>query len=109
DNRPSKATDQYFLAISYCELRTGSLPLDVSNPAAAIWAHAQGKLDLSKLPSAEQVVIRKATSLEPDKRYSSVVEMVRALRHACARTTPTGGRPSFRPTRTDELAPGSEV
>src|SRR5207245_4344612 len=57
DNRPSKATDQYFLAISYCELRTGSLPLDVSSPATAIWAHAHGRLDLSKLPSGEQAVI----------------------------------------------------
>lgn len=107
DNKPSRATDQYFLAISYAELRTGSLPLDVTSPAAAIWAHAQGKLDFSKLPSAEQAVLRKATSLEPEKRYATVVEMVRALRHACMRTTPKPS--SFRPTRTDELAPGSEI
>ncbi len=107
DNKPSKATDQYFLAISYVELRTGSLPLDISSPASAIWAHAQGKLDLSKLPTGEQQVIRKATSLKPENRYGTVVEFVRALRHACVRTTPV--RPSFRPTRTDELAPGSEI
>ena len=106
-SRPSKATDQYFLAISCVELRTGSLPLDISSPASAIWAHAQGKLDLSKLPSMEQPVIRRATSLDPEKRFPNVVEMVRALRHACARTTPT--RPSFRPIHTDELAPGSEI
>src|SRR5581483_10926411 len=98
DNRPSKATDQYFLAISYCELRTGSLPLDVSAPAAAIFAHANGKLDLSKLTSGEQAVIRRATSLKPDERFPTCVEMVRALRHTCARSTPVN-RPSFRPTR----------
>src|SRR5205085_11525735 len=85
ENKPSKATDQYCLAVSYVELRTGELPLNISSPAAAIWAHAQGKLDLSKLPPAEQIVIRKATSVKPDERYPSIVEMVRALRQAIER------------------------
>src|SRR5208283_4102690 len=47
--RPSNWTDQYCLAISYIELRTGALPFSARNPAAAIQAHVQGRLDLSRL------------------------------------------------------------
>ena len=56
-------SDQYSLAISYVELRTGHLPFDAKVPAAIIYSHVQGKLDLSRLPTAEMVVIRKATAM----------------------------------------------
>jgi serine/threonine protein kinase len=110
DNQPSKATDQYCLAISYVELRTGALPLNIASPAAAIWAHAQGKLDLTKLSAAEQTVIRRATSVEPDKRYPTTVEMVRDLRKAIERPAALL-RSSFHPVLTlDEMIkPGIEV
>lgn len=82
ENKPTRTTDQYFLAISYIELRTGSLPIAAASPAAAIWAHVQGKLDLSRLAPAEQEVLRKATAVKPDQRYDTTMEMVRALRQA---------------------------
>lgn len=108
ENKPTRTTDQYFLAISYIELRTGSLPINVASPAAAIWAHVQGKLDLSKLSSAEQEVIRRAAAVKPEDRYDTTMEMVRALRQAIE-----GGGQSQRVSRVvkpDELVkPGSEI
>ncbi|GIW82971.1 MAG: hypothetical protein KatS3mg105_4778 [Gemmatales bacterium] len=81
-NKPSHATDQYSLAITYVELRTGKVPVDLSSPAAAIWSHIEGKLKLEHLPPAEREVIRKATAIDPHQRFSSALEMARALRQA---------------------------
>lgn len=106
DSKPSRSTDQYCFAISYVELRTGTLPLNVSSPHAAIMAHVHGKLDLSKLPAVEQPIIKRATSVDPEKRYPTTIEMVRALRQAIE-----GYRPKSTPLtiNLDELAAGKEV
>lgn len=81
---PSPTTDQYSLAISYVELRTGRLPFaDDASAVQILRAHLDGALDLSHLSSEEQEVIRRATSLDPDLRYPSASRLVRALRTAC--------------------------
>lgn len=82
NRKPSNATDQYALAITYFELRTGRLPFDHESYAAVLDAHLRGKLDWSLLPPAEREVIIKATSLEPSARFATSLEMVRALRRA---------------------------
>ena len=89
-NQPSRFTDQYSLAISYIELRTGSLPFNTNFPASILYAHLQGKLDLHLLTEGEQVVIRKATSAKPEDRYPTCLDMVKALRQAFSpkETTP---------------------
>lgn len=80
---PSPGTDQYSLAISYYELRTGELPFGESaSPASVIAAHLQGHLDLSALPEPERLVIQRATALNPEHRYRTTQEMVKALRNA---------------------------
>ena len=80
DNKPGRFTDQYALAISYVELRTGELPFNTTFPAAILYAHTQGKLDLSKLSGPEQPIIRRATALKPDDRYPLCLDMIRELR-----------------------------
>lgn len=81
---PSGATDQYSLAITYVELRTGGLPFaDPDSYLHVVNAHLYGGLDLNGLTAAEQEVIRKATSREPADRYESALKMVKALRQAC--------------------------
>lgn len=80
--RPSSATDQYSLAISYVEMRTGSLPFEAKTVAAAYMVHMQGRLDLSRLSAAEQAVIRRATTVEAEARYPSIRAMVQDLRRA---------------------------
>ena len=82
DGKPSPTTDQYSLAIAYFELRIGALPYGSETFAGVTEAVIKGNLDLSKLPDAEQAVIRRATSRDPQKRYSSAVVMVQALRAA---------------------------
>ncbi|OAI46941.1 hypothetical protein AYO44_01825 [Planctomycetaceae bacterium SCGC AG-212-F19] len=83
--RPSPSSDQYSLAITYTELRTGAVPVQADSLHKIIASHLQGTLDLTRLPEAEQVVIRRATSVDPTQRYPSTVEMVRALRQTMNR------------------------
>lgn len=82
NRKPSSATDQYALAITYFELRTGRLPFDHESYAAVLDAHLRGKLDWSLLGEPEQAIIRKATALEPKDRFATSLEMIRALRRA---------------------------
>ncbi|MCH8042463.1 MAG: protein kinase [Planctomycetes bacterium] len=83
--RPSGSSDQYSLAISYFELRTGDLPFaeDVTSPVKVALAHTLGQLELKLLATKERRVVAKATSLDPADRFKSTAEMVRALRAAC--------------------------
>jgi serine/threonine protein kinase/WD40 repeat protein len=82
DRRTSTTADQYALAITYCELRTGHLPFRSESWNEVFEAHRTGKLELSRLTEPEQEVIRKATAHNPSDRYRSCVVMVRALRRA---------------------------
>jgi serine/threonine protein kinase len=82
---PSAAGDQYSLAITYYELRTGQLPMP--DEAAANWMevwkiHSEGRLDLSLLEAAERSAIARATSVNPAERFASCCELVAALREA---------------------------
>jgi len=79
---PRPTTDQYSLAVSYYELRTGALPFEETSQVAVMNAHLEGRLQLSKLPEGERLVIARATSLSPDDRYESCRAMIAALRQA---------------------------
>jgi serine/threonine protein kinase len=79
-NGPSAATDQYSLAISYFELRTGHLPFASERISDVLRAKQRGEVDLCLLPALERAVISKAAATEPSERYPSCLDMVRALR-----------------------------
>jgi serine/threonine protein kinase len=82
-NTPASTTDQYSLAISYVELRTGALPFgDRPTPGSVLQAHLQSKLDLSKLPPGEQAAVRRATMRDPAARFPTSGEFVEAIRRA---------------------------
>lgn len=76
-------TDQYCLAVSYVELRTGALPFDAETVVGICEKHVKGQLDLSGLKPCERTVIARAVALDPDQRWPSCRDMVRALRLAC--------------------------
>src|SRR5262249_50785014 len=101
--KPSRTSDQYSLAISYAELRTGTLPFTAKNRMDAMAVHVTGNLDLSKLTLPEQAIIRRATALEPDKRYPSATEMVQALRQVL------DVKPKIRPRVDALLQAGSAI
>jgi serine/threonine protein kinase/Flp pilus assembly protein TadD len=79
---PSPATDQYSLAITYYELRTGSLPYEDDSLYQVMQAILAGRLDLSRVTPAEEAVLRKATARDPSQRFASTLTMVKALRRA---------------------------
>lgn len=94
--RPGRGTDQYALAVSYHELRTGELPFKDESYFAVLEAHRSGTLDLSRLTPAETEVIRRATAVDPQNRYPSALDMVHALRRAvtgAAEAAPSPPRP----------------
>jgi serine/threonine protein kinase len=84
--KPQPKSDQYSLAVSYFELRTGGkFPYtcrgDELTYEDLFHAHTDGALDLSKLTRPdERAVIEKATRREPDNRYPTCREMAAALR-----------------------------
>ncbi len=82
ETRPSKSTDQYSLAISYYELRSGALPFESFTLNDVMMAHTRSQLALIKVPEAEQAMLRWATAPHPEERYPSCTEMVKALRRA---------------------------
>ena len=80
--KPGRGSDQYSLAISYCHLRTGKLPVDNEDATSALQANLEGNLDFSALPEPEQQVMNKATAADASARYATTAEFVAALRQA---------------------------
>jgi serine/threonine protein kinase len=79
---PATTTDQYSLAITYLELRTGQLPYAELSPGAILRAKLEGTLDLARLPVAEAAVVRRALAVDPALRWPSCVAFINALEAA---------------------------
>ncbi len=79
--RLSDRTDQYALAISYFQLRTGRLPFP-DTPAQFQPDYVRPEPDLSALSCGEQPVIARALSPVPQDRWPSCSELVRQLARA---------------------------
>jgi tetratricopeptide (TPR) repeat protein len=86
---PSPSTDQYSLAVSYYELRTGRLPY--GDPSAGgedmsavelMRAKTDGAVTVSLVPATEQRVLRRALALEPAERFGSCAEFIDTLEAA---------------------------
>ena len=80
DGVPSPSSDQYALAVTYYEMRTGKLPYSKETVSVVIQEKVTGRLDLNLLPKAERKVIRRAVSVHPTARYGSCGEMIKELR-----------------------------
>lgn len=75
----SRSLDQYSLATTYFELRTGQLPFELNNEADITTAKCTGDLDFTGIPEAEQEVLAKAMDVDPESRYESCIEFIDAL------------------------------
>ena len=104
--QPSKTSDQYSLAITFCELRTGKMPVEGNSVWEVIDKHRQGQLNFSALPEAELNVLRKATHLDWKSRYESCSEMVDHLRDAHRGIAPIVPSGFGFPAKTDGPATG---
>lgn len=104
---PAPSTDQYSLALTYVELRTGRLPYPELSPAEILRAKLGGGLDLSVLPPAEAKIVARALAVDPARRWQSCVEFVRGLR-AATKTSRGTGDPWAIAAATPAAHPGSE-
>jgi serine/threonine protein kinase len=80
--RISPRSDQYSLAVVYQELLTGTLPFQGKNSRQLLLQHTQGEPDLKVLPESDRPVVARALTKEPDERYPSCRDFVRALLNA---------------------------
>lgn len=80
--KPSKASDQYSLAVAFCQLRTGRLPFVADDMMALIFKHLQEPPELLAFDSREAKVLEKALAKNPDERWENCQTFVAALRQA---------------------------
>jgi formylglycine-generating enzyme required for sulfatase activity len=76
--RISRHSDQYSLAVAWCELRGGRLPFD-GDPMQLMAGHMMHEPDLSMLPEEERPALRRALSKQPEERWPSCAAFVEAL------------------------------
>jgi TonB family protein len=81
--RASERSDQYSLAIVAYEMLTGNVPFDGDNPYAIVLQQRDGK---PKIPAdwndSLRAVMQRVLDKDPQRRYSSCLEFVRALQAA---------------------------
>src|SRR5262249_19770271 len=80
DGKVSRTSDQYSFAIVYQEMLTGVRPFVGQNVRQLIMQHLSAPPDLSPLPPEDRPVISRALSKQPDGRFPTCQELVRALR-----------------------------
>jgi formylglycine-generating enzyme required for sulfatase activity len=79
EGRVSQRSDQYALAITYYQLRTGKRPFEGDSFHQIIYAHIHAEPDLSALPEHERPVVARALARRPEDRWPSCRAFVGAL------------------------------
>ncbi|NUQ63439.1 MAG: protein kinase [Pirellulales bacterium] len=79
DGYPSRWSDQYSLAIVYCQMLTGALPFDGTTPARLAVQHLQASPCLSDLPPCDRPAIGKALSKNPSQRFPNCRQLIDQL------------------------------
>jgi WD40 repeat protein len=74
----SRWSDQYSLAVTYCQLRGGRLPF-TGNAAKVQDGHLRRPPDLSMLPESESQPVARALAKSPARRWPNCRSFVRAL------------------------------
>lgn len=78
-NKISKHSDQYSLAIVYVELLTGKRPFSGKNIRQLALQHMTEAPDLAMLPEADRPVVARALAKNPEERWPSCTAFIRAL------------------------------
>jgi serine/threonine protein kinase len=75
----SARSDQYSLAVVYQELLTGHLPFTGRNARELMLRRATADPDLASLPAADRAIVARALARDPEERFPTCTEFVRAL------------------------------
>lgn len=75
----SDRSDQYSLAVTYCQLRAGELPFAEDEVGSLRPDHVRPAPNLSMLPAAEQAVISRSLAAVPQDRWPSCTELLDRL------------------------------
>jgi serine/threonine protein kinase, bacterial len=86
--RVTERTDQFSLAVTYCELRTGRLPFKSNG------FQKSDKPDLARFSERERLVLAKALDPKWLDRYASCTEFMTALQEAVRLSCPEPRKPS---------------
>lgn len=79
EGRLSAQSDQYSLAICYCELRGGRFPYPKVESFRGSWPRRRPDADLTMLAAAERPIIAKALHRQPQHRWRSCAELMAEL------------------------------
>jgi serine/threonine protein kinase len=78
EGKTARTSDQYSLAVTYCQLRGGRLPF-TGTPSQVLEGHCRRPPDLTMLPEQEQAAVARALAKSPDDRWPSCRKFVEAL------------------------------
>ena len=78
DHKTSGRSDQYSLAVTYCQLRGDRLPFE-GNSLQVMKGHIELPPDLTMLPDKERSIVAKALSKQPEERWPTCREFIRAI------------------------------
>jgi tetratricopeptide (TPR) repeat protein len=78
NGQATRWSDQYSLAVTYCQLRGGRLPFE-GNAAQVVGGHLGRPPDLTMLPEAERAVVARALAKKPEERWPSCREFAEAI------------------------------
>jgi serine/threonine protein kinase len=87
DGRTTRQSDQYCLAVAYCQLRGGRLPF-MGSTAQVVAGHLSKAPDLTMLPEEERAAVGRALAKQPNERWPSCPAFVEALSTAGQKLSP---------------------
>lgn len=90
----SRFTDQYSLAIVFQELLTGTRPFVGSNTKQLLLQHLNSPPELSAVPEADRPILERGLAKNPNDRWPSCSEMIRALSGSNATAVSLAGKPA---------------
>lgn len=107
----SRYSDQYSLAIVFQELLTGQRPFAGGTMRQLVLQHLQQEPDLSSLPNVDRPAVARALSKNPDERFPTCLDFVRALRVPGTMPARAAGflRPEAAPAKPKETVPSPPV
>src|SRR5207249_2750147 len=76
--KTSRQSDQYALAVTYCQLRGGSMPF-LGTTAQITFGHMYNDPDLEGLPAPERPIVARALAKRPEERWPDCRSFIAAL------------------------------